>query len=80
MIFGEQVTRRDPARRPHAPRFSPAHARLITLPVENPAMPDVFTVQHREVGMPRIYLKRSDKIGSRRFWGAKPLYRELICS
>ena len=41
-------------------------------------MPDRFTVQHREVGMLRIYLKPSDKIGSRRFWGAKPLYRELI--
>lgn len=41
-------------------------------------MPDLFTVQHREVGMLRIYLKPSDKIGPRRFWGAKPLYRELI--
>ena len=41
-------------------------------------MPDRFTVQHREVGMLRIYLKPSDKIGPRRFWGAKPLYRELI--
>jgi PII-like signaling protein len=28
--------------------------------------------------MLRIYLKPSDKIGPRRFWGAKPLYRELI--
>jgi hypothetical protein len=41
-------------------------------------MPNRFTVHHREVGMLRIYLKPSDKIGPRRFWGAKPLYRELI--
>ena len=43
-------------------------------------MPDRYTAQHREVGMLRIYLDPSDKIGSRRFWGAKPLYRELIYS
>ncbi|EJL23475.1 DUF190 domain-containing protein [Novosphingobium sp. AP12] len=41
-------------------------------------MHDRFTVQHREVGMLRIYLKPSDKIGPRRFWDVKPLYRELI--
>jgi hypothetical protein len=41
-------------------------------------MPDRFTVQHREVGMLRIYLKPSDKVGPRRFRGAKPFYRELI--
>lgn len=28
--------------------------------------------------MLRIYLKPSDRIGPRRFWGAKPLYRELV--
>ena len=28
--------------------------------------------------MLRIYLKPSDKVGPRRFWGAKPFYRELI--
>ncbi len=28
--------------------------------------------------MLRIYLKPSDKVGRRRFWGAKPFYRELI--
>jgi PII-like signaling protein len=41
-------------------------------------MPNRFIIQHREVGMLRIYLKPSDKIGRQRFWGAKPLYRELI--
>jgi hypothetical protein len=50
-------------------RASPARARLILLPVESSTMPDLFTVQHREVGMLRIYLKPSDKIGPRRFWG-----------
>ncbi|OMJ31707.1 hypothetical protein BSZ14_11875 [Sphingomonas sp. Sph1(2015)] len=41
-------------------------------------MPARFIVQHREVGMLCIYLKPSDKIGPRRFWGARPLYRKLI--
>lgn len=44
-------------------------------------MSDRFTVQHREVGMLRIYMKPSDRIGQRSLrtlWGAKPLYRELI--
>jgi PII-like signaling protein len=44
-------------------------------------MPDHFTVQHSEVGMLRIYMKPSDRIGKRSvrtLWGSKPLYRELI--
>ncbi len=41
-------------------------------------MPDRFTIQHREVGMLRIFMKPSDKIGGRRLFGTKPLYRELI--
>jgi hypothetical protein len=28
-------------------------------------MPDRFTVQHREIGMPRIFMKPSDRIGKR---------------
>lgn len=44
-------------------------------------MPNRFTVQHREIGMLRIYMKPSDRIGERSLrtlWAAKPLYRELI--
>jgi PII-like signaling protein len=44
-------------------------------------MPDRFTVQHREIGMLRIFMKPSDRIGERSIrtlWGSKPLYRELI--
>lgn len=44
-------------------------------------MPNRFTIQHREVGMLRIFMKPSDRIGQRsirKLWGAKPLYRELI--
>ncbi len=44
-------------------------------------MSDRFTVQHREIGMLRVYMKPSDRIGQRSLrtlWGAKPLYRELI--
>ncbi|MES3150824.1 DUF190 domain-containing protein [Sphingomonas faeni] len=44
-------------------------------------MSDRFTVQHCEIGMLRIYMKPSDRIGQRSLrtlWGAKPLYRELI--
>ncbi len=38
-------------------------------PVESPSCPNRFTVHHREVGMLRIYLKPSDKIGPRRSGG-----------
>jgi PII-like signaling protein len=44
-------------------------------------MSDRFTVQHREIGMLRIYMKPSDRVGQRSLrtlWGGKPLYRELI--
>lgn len=41
-------------------------------------MPDRFTVQHRDVGMLRIFMKPSDRIGRRRLFGGRPLYRELI--
>lgn len=44
-------------------------------------MPHRFTVKHREIGMLRIYLKPSDRIGERSLrtlWTAKPLYRELV--
>lgn len=44
-------------------------------------MPDRFTVQHREIGMLRIFMKPSDRIGQRgilKLSGSKPLYRELI--
>lgn len=50
----------------------------MPFPVESPAMSDHFTVQHREIGMLRIYLKPSDRIGRRRLFGARPLYRALI--
>ena len=44
-------------------------------------MSNTHHVTPTEIGMLRIYLGRGDKSGprtARSFWGAKPLYRELV--
>ncbi|GFE76961.1 hypothetical protein GR702_16990 [Novosphingobium sp. FGD1] len=43
-------------------------------------MSELRKITTTEVGMIRIYLKPSDKVGKRprAFWSGKPLYRELV--
>lgn len=61
-------------------RFEPP-SDYFPLPDERENMPYPHEVTPSEIGMVRIYVKPSDKLGkgsARTLWTAKPLYRELV--
>jgi PII-like signaling protein len=74
-LFTRRKRGKNPALRP-----SPSSTSPLTL-TKDQDMHFPHIVTPNEVGMVRIYLKHRDKMatkGARAFWGAKPVYRELV--